>query len=77
MNIVEDVSFLPVGISSGYMPRRGIAGFSSSTMWDHILSSFHSYSPFQVVEVVRITTLFTKSLTFLLGHVKEAYVLSV
>jgi hypothetical protein len=24
MNIVEHVSFLPVGISSGYMPRRGI-----------------------------------------------------
>jgi hypothetical protein len=32
MNIVEHVSFLPVGISSGYMPRRGIAGSSSSTM---------------------------------------------
>jgi hypothetical protein len=26
MNIVEHVSFLPVGASSGYMPRRGIAG---------------------------------------------------
>jgi hypothetical protein len=25
MNIVEHVSFLPVGTSSGYMPRRGIA----------------------------------------------------
>jgi hypothetical protein len=32
MNIVEHVSFLPVGISSGYMPRRGIAGSSGSTM---------------------------------------------
>ena len=32
MNIVEHVSFLPVGASSGYMPRRGIAGSSSSTM---------------------------------------------
>jgi hypothetical protein len=32
MNIVEHVSFLPVGTSSGYMPRRGIAGCSSSTM---------------------------------------------
>ena len=31
MNIVEHVS-LPVGTSSGYMPRRGIAGSSSSTM---------------------------------------------
>jgi hypothetical protein len=26
------VSFLPVGASSGYMPRRGIAGSSGSTM---------------------------------------------
>jgi hypothetical protein len=31
MNIVEHVSFLPVGTSSGYMPRSGIAGPSSST----------------------------------------------
>jgi hypothetical protein len=35
MNIVEHVSFLPVGTSSGYMPRRGIAGSSGSTMsWE-------------------------------------------
>jgi hypothetical protein len=32
MNIVEHVSFLPVRTSSGYMPRRGIEGFSSSIM---------------------------------------------
>jgi hypothetical protein len=32
MNIVEHVFLLPVGISSGYMPRRGIAGSSGSTM---------------------------------------------
>jgi hypothetical protein len=32
MNIVEHVSFLPVGTSSGYMPRRGVAGSSGSTM---------------------------------------------
>jgi hypothetical protein len=32
MNIVEHVSFLPVGASSGYMPRRGIAGSSGSTI---------------------------------------------
>jgi hypothetical protein len=32
MNIVEHVSFLPVGASSGYVPRRGIAGSSGSTM---------------------------------------------
>ena len=32
MNIVEHVSSLGVGTSSGYMPRRGIAGSSGSTM---------------------------------------------
>ena len=32
MNIVEHVSYLPVGTSSGYIPRRGIAGSSGSTM---------------------------------------------
>ena len=32
MDIVDHVSFLSVGTSSGYMPRRGIAGSSSSTM---------------------------------------------
>ena len=32
MNIVEHLSLLPVGTSSGYMPRRGIVGSSSSTM---------------------------------------------
>ena len=31
MNIVEHVSLLPVG-TSGYMPRKGIAGSSDSTM---------------------------------------------
>jgi hypothetical protein len=31
MNTVEHVSLLQVGTSSGYMPRRGIAGSSSST----------------------------------------------
>jgi hypothetical protein len=32
MNIVEHVFFLQVGTSSGYMPRRGIAGSSGSTI---------------------------------------------
>jgi hypothetical protein len=32
MNIVEHVFLLPVGASSGYMPRRDIAGSSGSTM---------------------------------------------
>jgi hypothetical protein len=31
MNIVEHVSFLLIGTSSGYIPRRGIAGSSSRT----------------------------------------------
>ena len=32
MNIVKHVSFLPVGTFSGYLPRRGIAGSSGSSM---------------------------------------------
>ena len=32
MNIMEHVSLLPVGTSSGYIPRRGIAGSSGSTI---------------------------------------------
>jgi hypothetical protein len=32
MNTLENVSLLPVGTSSGYMPRRGIAESSGSTM---------------------------------------------
>jgi hypothetical protein len=32
MNIVEHVFLLPVGTSSGYMPRRGITGFSGRIM---------------------------------------------
>jgi hypothetical protein len=32
MNIVEYVSFLPVGTSSGNIPKRGITGSSGSTM---------------------------------------------
>jgi hypothetical protein len=32
MNIVDHVSFLPVGTSSGYIPRRGVSGSSHSTM---------------------------------------------
>jgi hypothetical protein len=34
MNVVEHVSLLQVGASSGYMPRRGIAGSSGSTMFN-------------------------------------------
>jgi hypothetical protein len=32
MNIVEHVSYLPVRVSSGFLPRRDIPGSSSSTM---------------------------------------------
>jgi hypothetical protein len=32
MNIVKHVFLLPVGTTSGYMLRRGIAGSSGSTM---------------------------------------------
>ena len=40
MNIVEHVSFLPVGTSSEYMPRRGIAGSFGSTMSNFLRSYF-------------------------------------
>jgi hypothetical protein len=36
LNIVEHVSFLPVGASSGYMTRRGTAGSSSGTMFNFL-----------------------------------------
>jgi hypothetical protein len=36
MNIVEHVSLLQVGTSSRYMPRRGIAGSSGSTMYNFL-----------------------------------------
>jgi hypothetical protein len=36
MNIVEHVSLLNVGTSSGYMPRSGIAGSSGSTMYNFL-----------------------------------------
>jgi hypothetical protein len=36
MNIVEHVPLLLVGTSSGYMPRKVIAGSSSSTMFNYL-----------------------------------------
>jgi hypothetical protein len=39
MNVVEHESFLPVGTSSRYMPRRGIAGSSGSTMSSFLRNS--------------------------------------
>jgi hypothetical protein len=38
MNIVEHVLLLPVGTTSGYMPRRGIAGSSGSIMFNFLRS---------------------------------------
>ena len=42
MNIVEHVSLLQVGIFSGFMPRRGIAGSSGSTM-SNFLRNLQTY----------------------------------
>jgi hypothetical protein len=38
MNIVEHVSLLPVGTSSGYMPRIGTAGSSGSIMSNFLMN---------------------------------------
>jgi hypothetical protein len=60
MNIVEHVSFLPVGASSGYMPRRGIAGSSGSTLFGWLLPTFLSslyilsISPLSDIGLVKI-----------------------
>jgi hypothetical protein len=43
MNIVEHVYFLPVGTSSGYIPRRGIVGSSGNTM-SNFLRNHRTYS---------------------------------
>jgi hypothetical protein len=47
MNIVEHVSLLQVGTSSGYMCRRGIAGSSGSAMANFLRNQqtdFQSFS---------------------------------
>ena len=45
MNIVEHVSLLHIGASSGYMPRSGISGSSGTTMSNFLSNhqtDFHS-----------------------------------
>jgi hypothetical protein len=59
MNIVEHVSLLHVGASSGYMPRSGIAGSSGNTMsyflrnrqtdFQSGCTSFHSHQQWRSV----------------------------
>ena len=44
MNTVEHVSLLPVVTSSGYMPRRGIAGSTGSTMSSFLRNCQTDYS---------------------------------
>jgi hypothetical protein len=43
MNIAGHVSLLPVGTSSWYMPRRGIAGSSHSTMSNFLRNSQNDF----------------------------------
>jgi hypothetical protein len=49
MNIVEHVTFLLVGTSFGYMPRRGIAGSSGSTM-SNFLRNHQTVVPGEIVK---------------------------
>ena len=61
MNIVEHVSLLHVGASSGYMPRRGIAGSYGSTMsnflrkqqtdFQSVCTSFQSHQQWRSVSL--------------------------
>jgi hypothetical protein len=58
---VEHVSFLPVGASSGYMPRRGIAGSSSSTMSNFLRNrqtDFQSSNPHSYPYLLSFSSLF-------------------
>jgi hypothetical protein len=72
MNIVEHVSLLPVGTSSGYMPRRGSAGSADSTM-----SSFLSFFFFLVCFLFVCLFLFLFLFLFLgfwvFGFLRQAF----
>jgi hypothetical protein len=72
MNILEQVSLLLVGISSGYMPRSGIARSSSSTMSNFLRShqtDFQSgWTSLQSHQQRRSVPLSTHPLHHLLSH---------
>jgi hypothetical protein len=61
MNIVEHVSLIHVGASSGYMPRSGVAGSLGNTM-----SSFlrNSQTDFHMLISLTATNILLASLSF-------------
>jgi hypothetical protein len=71
MNIVEQMSFLPVGTSSGYMPRRGIAGSELKLLNRNKprVFCFHTLVAGSHVLIRNTTTnvLWFKAVTFYLG----------
>jgi hypothetical protein len=66
MNIVEHVSLLHVGTSSGYMFRRGIAGSLSSTMLNflrnHQTDSQRVFNQLAILPTMEVCSLFFTSL---------------
>jgi hypothetical protein len=78
MNIVEHVSILKVGTSSGYIPRRGIAGSSGSTMSflrNHQTDFQNGCTCFQSHQQWRSVHLSPHPLQHLLSH--EFFILAV
>ncbi len=65
MNIVEHVSFLLVGTSSGYMPRRGMVGSSSSTSLSQGFYSCTNIMTKKQVGEERVYSAYTSILLFI------------
>jgi hypothetical protein len=63
MNIVEHVFFLPVGTSSGYMLRRGIAGSFGSTMSNFLRKRQTDHESFINKSLFQITIYFCTQYT--------------